>query len=138
MGGIRADLVLKVYALLMWHVLPSSSGENWELLTDVQNLEQNPSDSRYKATMVRISAPGWSSNLSNSPEMNFIQLYNYPLVSWAYHHILLRGAHYRKHHRSCSVWLRKWGKGCSPLKVEETCYCCCCWCGTCCCTIFFS
>ena len=41
MGGIRADLVSKVYALLMWHVPPSSSGENWELLTDVQNLEQN-------------------------------------------------------------------------------------------------
>ena len=42
MGGIRADLVLKVYALLMWHVLPSSSGENWELLTDVQDLEKKP------------------------------------------------------------------------------------------------
>ena len=75
MGGIRADLVLKVYALLMWHVLPSSSGENWELLTDVQDLEKNLSDFRYKATMVRISALGWSCNLSNSPEMNFIQLY---------------------------------------------------------------
>ena len=104
MGGIRADLVLKVYALLMWHVLPSSSGENWELLTDVQDLEKNLSDFRYKATMVRISALGWPCNLSNSPEMNFIQLYNYnPLVSWAYHHILLRGAHYRKYHTSCSV-----------------------------------
>ena len=40
-GGIRADLVSKVYALLMWHVPPSSSGENWELLKDVQDLEQN-------------------------------------------------------------------------------------------------
>ena len=35
MGGIRADLVSEVHALLMWHVLPSSSGENRELLTDV-------------------------------------------------------------------------------------------------------
>ena len=56
MGEIRAKLVMKVYALLMWYVLPSSSGENWELLTDVQDLEQNLSDFRYKATMVRISA----------------------------------------------------------------------------------
>ena len=50
-GGIRADLVSKVYALLMWHVLPSSSGENRELLTDVQDLEQNQSDFKYKVTL---------------------------------------------------------------------------------------
>ena len=50
-GWIRADLVLKVYALLMWHVLPSSSGENRELLTDVQDLEQNQSDFKYKVTL---------------------------------------------------------------------------------------
>ena len=79
-GGIRADLVSKVYALLMWHVLPSSSGENRELLTDVQDLEQNQSDFKYEATMVRISALGWSSDLRNLPEMNFIQLYDYPVV----------------------------------------------------------
>ena len=70
-GWIRADLVLKVYALLMWHVLPSSSGENRELLTDVQDLEQNQSDFRYEVTMVRISALGWASNLRNLPKMNF-------------------------------------------------------------------
>ena len=78
-GGIRADLVSKVYALLMWHVLPSSSGENRELLTDVQDLEQNQSDFKYEATMVRISALGWSSDLRNLPEINFIQLHDYPL-----------------------------------------------------------
>ena len=50
-GWIRADLVLKVFALLMWYVLPSSSGENWELLTDVQDLEQNQSDFKYKVTL---------------------------------------------------------------------------------------
>ena len=93
-GWIRADLVLKVYALLMWHVLPSSSGENRELLTDVQDLEQNQSDFKYEATMVRISALGWSSDLRNLPEMNFIQLYNYPVVyTWKYRHTVLRGTH---------------------------------------------
>ena len=80
-GEIRANLVSKVHTLLMQHVLPSSSGENRELLTDVQDLEQNQSDFEYKATMVRISALGWSSDLRNLPEMNFIQLYNYPAVS---------------------------------------------------------
>ena len=88
-GWIRADLVLKVYALLMWHVLPSSSGENRELLTDVQDLEQNQSDFKYEATMVRISALGWSSDLRNLPEMNFFQLYDYLVVSTRkYRHIV--------------------------------------------------
>ena len=114
-GGIRADLVSKVYTLLMSYVLPLSSGENWELLTDVQDLEQNQSDFKYEATMVRISALGWSSDLRNLPEINFIQLYDYPVVSREYRHIVLRGTHYRKYHRSWSVRLRKRGKGCSPL-----------------------
>ena len=56
-----------------------------------------------------------SSNLRNLPKMNFIQLHKYPIVSREYCHIVLRGTHYRKYHRSCSVWLRKRGKGCSPL-----------------------
>ena len=114
-GGIRADLVSKVYTLLMSYVLPLSSGENWELLTDVQDLEQNQSDFKYEATMVRISALGWSSDLRNLPEINFIQLYDYPVVSREYRHIVLWGTHYRKYHRSWSVRLRKRGKGCSPL-----------------------
>ena len=109
-GGIRANLVSKVYALLMWHVLPSSSGENRELLTDVQDLEQNQSDFKYEATMVRISALEWSSDLRNPPEMNFIQLYYYPVVSREYRHIVLGGTHYMNYHRIFSVWLRKRGK----------------------------
>ena len=71
--------MLKVYALLMRDVLPLSSGENRELLTDVQDLQQNQSDFRYEVTMVRISALGWASNLRNLPEMNFSQLYDYAL-----------------------------------------------------------
>ena len=55
-NGIRADLVSKVYALLMWHVLPSSSGENRELFTDVQGLEQNQSDLKYEnKTYVKVN-----------------------------------------------------------------------------------
>ena len=68
-------MVSKVYALLMWHFLPSSSAEKRELLTDVQDLEKNQNDFKYEETMVRISALGWSSDLRNLPEINFIQLY---------------------------------------------------------------
>ena len=92
MGRISAGFVSKVYALLMWHVLPSSNGENRELLTDVQDLEQNQSDFKYEATMVRTS-----SNLHNLTEVKFIQLYDYPVVSTQkYCHIVLRGMHYKK------------------------------------------
>ena len=42
--------------------------------------------------MVRISALGWASNLRNLSEMNFSQLYDYPVVSREYRHIVLRGA----------------------------------------------
>ena len=108
-------MVSKVYALLMWHFLPSSSAEKRELLTDVQDLEKNQNDFKYEETMVRISALGWSSDLRNLPEINFIQLYDYPVISREYRHIVLRGTHYRKYHRSYSEWLRKRGKGCSPL-----------------------
>ena len=91
-GEIRADFVLKVYALLMWHILPLSNGENRELLTDVQDLKQNQSDLKYEATMVRTSG-----DLHNLPEMNFIHLYAYSVVSTQkYHHIVLRGMHYKK------------------------------------------
>ena len=86
---MRANLVMKVYALLMRHVFPSSGGENRELPTDVQDLEQNQSDFKYEATMVRISALGWSSDLRNLPEMNFFQLYDYLVVSTRkYRHIV--------------------------------------------------
>ena len=103
-GGIRADLVSKVYALLMLHVLPSSSGENREFLTDVQDLEQNQSDLKYEATIVTISALGWSSDLLNLPEMNFIQLYDYPVVSREYRHIVITESRPLK-----SVARQKWG-----------------------------
>lgn len=83
MGRISTDFMWKVYALLMWHVLPSSNGEN---------LEQNQSDFKYDATMVRTL-----SNLHNLTEVKFIQLYDYPVVSTQkYCHIVLRGMHYKK------------------------------------------
>ena len=47
--------------------------------------------------MVKISALGWSSDLRNLREMNFIQLYVYPVVSTRkYRHIVLRVTHNEK------------------------------------------
>lgn len=100
-GGMKADLVLKVYALLMRDVLPPSnanSGENEEVLpTQEQDQNQDEGDFKYEATMRRISALGWSSDLRHLPEMNFIQLYDYLVVSTRkYRHIVLKGTHYKK------------------------------------------
>ena len=76
-SGMKADLVLKVYALLMWDVLPTdaNSGENEEVLP------QDLGDCKYDAAMRRITALGWSTDLRQLPEMNFIQLYDYLVVS---------------------------------------------------------
>ena len=100
-GGMKADLVLKVYALLMRHVLPSSnanSGENEEVPSPQdQEQSQDECDFKYEVTMRRISALGWSSDLRDLPEMNFIQLYDYLVVSTRkYRHIVLKGTHYKK------------------------------------------
>ena len=100
-GGMKADLVLKVYALLMRHVLPSSnanSGENEEVPSPQdQEQSQDECNFKYEVTMRRISALGWSSDLRDLPEMNFIQLYNYLVVSTRkYRHIVLKGTHYKK------------------------------------------
>ena len=47
--------------------------------------------------MKRISALGWSTDLRPHPELNFIQLYDYLVVSTRkYRHILLKGTHYKK------------------------------------------
>ena len=43
------------------------------------------------------SALGWSSDLRDLPVINFIQLYDYPVLSTRkYRHIVLRGTHYDK------------------------------------------
>ena len=98
---MKADLVLKVYALLMRHVLPSSnanSGENEEVPSpQEQEQGQDECDFKYEETMRRISALGWSSDLRDLPEMNFIQLYDNLVVSTRkYRHIVLKGTHYKK------------------------------------------
>lgn len=56
----------------------ANSGENEEVLPP-QDQEQGQDEGNFKceATMRRISALAWSSELRNLPEMNFVQLYNY-------------------------------------------------------------
>ena len=83
-GGIKADLVLKVYAILMRNVL--RPGENQQQTADNipqndQSTAENGGEFKYDDTLRRISALGWSTDLRQLPELNFIQLYDYLVVS---------------------------------------------------------
>ena len=88
-GGTKADLVLKVYALLVRNVVRPA-----------ENVEENADNSghfEYEDTLRRISALGWSTDLRQLPELNFIQLYDYLVVSTRkYRHIVLKGTNYKK------------------------------------------
>ena len=80
-GGTKADLVLKVNALLVRNVVRSA-----------ENVEENAYNRcsghvEYEETLVRISALGWSMDLRQLPELNFIQLYDYLVLS-LYHFFL--------------------------------------------------
>lgn len=82
--------MLKVYALLMRQIFPSA--------TNSDETESSNEEFKYDSTMRRISALGWSTDLRNLPEMNFVQLYDYLVVSTRkYRHIVLKGTNYKKH-----------------------------------------
>ena len=96
-GGIKADLVLKVYAILVRHVL--RPGENQKQSSDNtgQDTTENSGDFKYDETLRRISALGWSTDLRQLPELNFIQLYDYLVVSTRkYRHIVVKGTSFKK------------------------------------------
>jgi len=85
----------------MQPVLPlfnANSRENKEvLLPQDQEQGQDECDFKYEETMRRISPLGWSSDLRDLPKMNFIQLYDYLVVSThKYLHIVLKETHYKK------------------------------------------
>ena len=65
-----------------------------------ENVEENADNSghfEYEDTLRRISALGWSTDLRQLPELNFIQLYDYLVVSTRkYRHIVLKGTNYKK------------------------------------------
>ena len=81
--------MLKVYALLVRNVVRPA-----------ENVEENADNSghfEYEDTLRRISALGWSTDLRQLPELNFIQLYDYLVVSTRkYRHIVLKGTNYKK------------------------------------------
>ena len=86
-GGTKADLVLKVYALLMREILPSAATSD-----EIGGSGQRDEDFKYDSTMRRISALGWSTDLRHFPEMNFVQLFDYLVASTRkYRHIVLKG-----------------------------------------------
>ena len=84
--------MLKVYALLMREILSSAVTSD-----KIGGSEQRDDDFKYDSMMRRISALGWSTDLRNLPEMNFVQLYDYLVVSThKYRHIVLKGTNYKK------------------------------------------
>lgn len=88
-GGIKADLVLKVYALLMRNVTTPAD--------NAQESVEITGDFKYDEILRQISALGWSTDLRQLPELNFIQLYDYLVVSTRkYRHIVLKGTNYKK------------------------------------------
>ena len=99
-GGMKADLVLKVYTILTRNVLRSA--ENLQQNADDgaenhQDTAENEGEFKYDAVLRRISALGWSTDLRQLPELNFIQLYDYLVVSThKYRHIVLKGMNYKK------------------------------------------
>ena len=94
----------------MRDVIPSvNNGEN-EAALPAEG--QNDSSFQYEATLRRISALGWSSDLRHLPEMNFIQLYDYLVVSTRkYQHIVLKGTHYKKESTERQAFIRSWWMG---------------------------
>lgn len=62
-----------------------------------QNTTENSGDFKYDETLRRISALGWSTDLRQLPELNFIQLYDYLVVSMRkYRHIVVKGTNFKK------------------------------------------
>ena len=59
--------------------------------------ESESSGPSNDSTMRRISALEWLTDLRNLPEMNFVQLYDYNVVSMhKYRHIVIKGTNYKK------------------------------------------
>ena len=63
----------------MRSVIPSAN--NGENEAAIPAEEQNDSSFKYEATLRSLSALGWSSYLRQLSEMNFVQLYDYLVVS---------------------------------------------------------
>ena len=88
-GGTKADLVLKVCALLMRNVVRPAE--------NVQETVETSGNFEYDEPLRQISALGWSTDLRQLPELNFIQLYDHLVVSTRkYRHIVLKGTNYKK------------------------------------------
>ena len=76
-GRMKADLVLKVYAILMRNVLrlAENQQQNADDGTDNhQDTAENEGEFKYDEVLRRISALGRATDLRQLPELNFIQL----------------------------------------------------------------
>ena len=76
----------------MRNVLPPATNQQQNADNSAQNDQDTRSDFKYDETLRQISALGWSTDLRQLPELTFMQLYNYLVVSTCkYGHIMLKG-----------------------------------------------
>ncbi|KXJ09599.1 hypothetical protein AC249_AIPGENE9449 [Exaiptasia diaphana] len=97
-SGLKADLVLKVYALLMRNVTPKP---NCPISTVSQVIPaKNPADRTdftVKNVLDELTLADWSADLRNLPDLSFIQLYNFLVVTTKkYRHIVLKGTNFKR------------------------------------------
>jgi hypothetical protein len=69
MPGIKGDLILKVYALLMKNVLQAA-----DCSRSVNLNERSSEDFNHRRVLEHVFHLSWSTDLRELPELSFIQL----------------------------------------------------------------
>lgn len=88
---VKANLVLKVYAIVMKTVLPRVNTRNDASQSSFQH------DYTFERAMKEIGLTTWSQDLRKLPKMSLIQLYDYLVVKMSkYHNIVLKGTNFKK------------------------------------------
>ena len=93
-SGIKADLVLRAYAIFTRISEPSLS-----IVTTSSPSPDSPGSNSFTYGFIKAQCSNlpWSSDLSHTPPFSFIQLYDYLVIRTVkYKHILLKSTEYKK------------------------------------------
>ncbi|XP_065056985.1 uncharacterized protein LOC135685107 [Rhopilema esculentum] len=93
-GGIKADLVLRAYAIFC---RAKKSEEQTDELPDESFLYCNENDFTYESLHQQTKHLPWSSDLRGTPVFIFLQLYEYLVIRTSkFKHVLLKSTSYKK------------------------------------------
>jgi len=96
-GWNKSGLAVKILRNTHAKRIPLAANQQQNANNSAQNDQDTRSDLKYDETLRRISALGWSTDLQQLPELYFIQLYDYLVVSTRKcQHIVLKGTNYKK------------------------------------------